>query len=143
LRFADKFQYSIDIQDDIPLEQYRVPAMLLQPHVENAIRHGLIPAEKNDNYLHIKVKGVENGLICIIEDNGIGRKRSLELKKFRSTDHRSMGSKISKERLEMIRSLKLGNITEEIDDIVDNNGKVVGTIVKILLLNINSVSLSD
>lgn len=143
LRFADKFQYSIEIQDGIPLEMYRVPAMLLQPYVENAIRHGLIPANKDDNFLLIQVKSVENGVLCLIEDNGIGRKRSLELKKTRATDHKSMGSKISKERLEMIRSLKIGNITEEIEDIVDNDGNVKGTVVKILLLNIISVSLSD
>jgi hypothetical protein len=133
LRFADKFQYSIQIEEGLPLTQCKVPAMLLQPYVENAIKHGLIPAEKNNKLLTIVVKSIENGIVCIIEDNGIGRSKSLEMKKGRSTDHRSMGNKISKERLEMIRSLNLGNISEIITDIVDPGGQISGTNVQIMI----------
>ncbi len=133
LRFADKFQYSIQIEEGLPLTQCKVPAMLLQPYVENAIKHGLIPAEKNNKLLTIVVKSIENGIVCIIEDNGIGRSKSLEMKKGRSTDHRSMGNKISKERLEMIRSLNLGNISEIITDMVDPGGQISGTNVQIII----------
>lgn len=131
LRFADKFQYSIQIDEKLPLEEYKVPAMLLQPHVENAIRHGLIPSDKDNNLLSIVVKATDNGIVCIIQDNGIGRARSLELKKHRSSNHRSMGNKISKERLEMIRSLNLANISEDITDIINSKGEICGTNVEI------------
>jgi hypothetical protein len=131
LRFADKFQYSIQIDEKLPLDEYKVPAMLLQPHVENAIRHGLIPSDKDNNLLSIVVKATDNGIVCIIQDNGIGRARSLELKKHRSSNHRSMGNKISKERLEMIRSLNLANISEDITDIINSKGEICGTNVEI------------
>lgn len=131
LRFADKFQYSIQIDEKLPLEEYKVPAMLLQPHVENAIRHGLIPSDKDNNLLSIVVIATVNGIVCIIQDNGIGRARSLDLKKHRSSNHRSMGNKISKERLDMIRSLNLANISEDITDIINSKGEICGTNVEI------------
>lgn len=133
LRFADKFEYSIMIDDDLALDTYKVPAMLLQPHVENAIRHGLIPADKSDNKLQIIVKSQDNGILCIIEDNGIGRAKSFELKQKRFSDHKSMGTKITKERLDMIRALKLGNISEQITDLTDGNNCPIGTRVEILI----------
>jgi hypothetical protein len=135
LRFADKFQYSIQVEEGLPLSQYKVPAMLLQPYVENAIKHGLIPTVKENKLLTIVVKSIEDGIVCIIEDNGMGRSKSMEMKKGRSTDHKSMGNKISKERLEMIRSLKLGNISEIITDIVDQKGQISGTNVQIIITN--------
>ena len=133
LRFADKFAYSITIDDNINLDHYNVPAMLLQPHVENAIRHGLVPSGKNDNHFYISMINKTNGILCVIEDNGIGRTKSLELKNSKINEHRSMGNKISKERLEVIRSLKLGFITETIIDLTDSMGEICGTRVEIFI----------
>jgi LytS/YehU family sensor histidine kinase len=133
LRFADKFNYLIEIDETLPLDQFMVPAMLLQPHVENAIRHGLIPSNKDNNFLKISVKGLNDSIVCEINDNGIGRAKSVEIKSRKSSDHRSMGNKISKERLEMIRALKLGNISEVITDLVDDSDQPMGTKVVITI----------
>lgn len=133
LRFADNFQYSIEVNDDLPLDEYKVPAMLLQPHVENAIRHGLIPSTKDNNFLYINVKESDKGILCEIIDNGIGREKSLEMKKKVNSEHRSMGNKISKERLDMIRALKLGYISEFITDLKDESGMAIGTKVEIFI----------
>ncbi|MBK7698650.1 MAG: histidine kinase [Saprospiraceae bacterium] len=138
LRFADKFDYDINIDSAIRLEDYDVPAMLLQPHVENAIRHGLIPNQKAKNFLQINIKKDINNVVCEIIDNGIGRSRSLELKGKSNTDHRSMGNKISKERLEMIRALKLAYISEKISDLSDEYGQSAGTKVEILIFKRSS-----
>lgn len=138
LRFADKFDYDINIDTAIRLEDYDVPAMLLQPHVENAIRHGLIPNQKAKNFLQINIKKDINNVVCEIIDNGIGRSRSLELKGKSNTDHRSMGNKISKERLEMIRALKLAYISEKISDLSDEYGQSAGTKVEILIFKRSS-----
>jgi Histidine kinase/Y_Y_Y domain len=132
LRFADKYEYDIKIQPGLDLSKVHVPAMLLQPHVENAIRHGLVLSDNDNNYLSIDVYESEDGIMCVIKDNGIGRSKSLELKKNNQNRHRSLGNKISKERLEVIRELKLAHIVETIDDVVCNN-KVCGTEVRIFI----------
>ncbi len=132
LRFADKYQYEIKVDAVLDLSKIMVPAMLLQPHVENAIRHGLVTSGKSNNFLLIDVSKTDEGIVCIIRDNGIGRAKSLELKMFKQERHRSLGNKISKERLEVIRELKLANITETIEDLFFEN-KVCGTEVKIFI----------
>lgn len=132
LRFADKYEYDIKIQSGLDLSKVLVPAMLLQPHVENAIRHGLVPSGNDNNYLNIDVYETEDGIMCVIKDNGIGRSKSLELKKNSQDRHRSLGNKISKERLEVIRDLKLAHIVETIDDVICDN-KVCGTEVRIFI----------
>jgi sensor histidine kinase YesM len=132
LRFADKYEYEIKIQPGLDLSQVKVPAMLLQPHVENAIRHGLVPSGKDDNFLNVEVYKLGEGILCSIKDNGVGRSKSLELKMYKQERHRSLGNKISKERLEVIRDLKLANITETIDDVICDN-MICGTEVRIFI----------
>lgn len=132
LRFADKYEYEIKIQPGLDLSEVKVPAMLLQPHVENAIRHGLVPSGKDDNFLNIEVYKLGEGILCSIKDNGVGRSKSLELKMYKQERHRSLGNKISKERLEVIRDLKLANITETIDDVICDN-MICGTEVRIFI----------
>ncbi|MBK9735598.1 MAG: hypothetical protein IPO92_11770 [Saprospiraceae bacterium] len=118
LRFSDKFTYQIDIDKNIDLHKYFVPAMLLQPHVENAIRHGLVPSTRENNELNISVNRVEGGILCSIKDNGM-EERGSQLKKMSADNkHKSLGNKISKERLEAIRSLKLANISESVKNIL-------------------------
>jgi hypothetical protein len=133
LRFSNIFTYSFEIDEDIKLDQYIVPAMLLQPHVENAIRHGLTTSDNKDNRLTVTVRRCEGGICCVVEDNGIGRQQSLELKQKGKTEHRSMGNKISKERIELIRSLKLGNIRETITDLSSEHESGSGTRVEIFI----------
>lgn len=132
LRFADKYEYEIKIQHGLDLSEVKVPAMLLQPHVENAIRHGLVPSGKDNNFLNIEVYKLGEGILCSIKDNGVGRSKSLELKMYKQERHRSLGNKISKERLEVIRDLKLANITETIDDVICDN-MICGTEVRIFI----------
>jgi hypothetical protein len=132
LRFEDKFKYEIKIDPGLGINKVMVPAMLLQPHVENAIKHGLIPSKNDNNFLEISVYAVKGGIMCQIIDNGIGRTASFDIKKKAPSQHKSLGNKISKERLEVIRSLNLANITEEVSDIMDG-GDVCGTRVQIFI----------
>lgn len=88
--------------------------------------------------MQINIKKDINNVVCEIIDNGIGRSRSLELKGKSNTDHRSMGNKISKERLEMIRALKLAYISEKISDLSDEYGQSAGTKVEILIFKRSS-----
>lgn len=135
LRFSDKFQYKIDIDKSVDLEQYTIPAMLIQPHVENAIRHGLIPSGHYDNnLLEVSVLTINGGVQCIVKDNGIGRTRSHQIKGEAAKEHLSLGSKIARERLDAIKELNLTNITQRVSDIVVD-GNICGTIVEITILD--------
>ena len=132
LRFSDRFRYEINMDDSIDLKNVEVPAMLLQPHVENAIRHGLIPCDSDNNLLQINIYSVNDGVICAIKDNGIGRSQSFINKQGKENRHKSLGNKISKERLDAIRSLHLAYITEEISDVIVD-GEIRGTCVEIYI----------
>jgi LytS/YehU family sensor histidine kinase len=135
LRFSEKFTYQIDVDEDINLEEILVPAMLLQPHVENAIRHGLIPSDKVDSKLILSIQRRDDCVYCRIIDNGIGRSESRTRKQQLGSTHRSMGNEILSERINLIRSLNLSQITESINDILDSDGKIVGTSVEIKICN--------
>ena len=135
LRFSDKFQYKVDIASSINMDGYTIPAMLIQPHVENAIRHGLIPSGNNhNNLLEVSVLSIKGGVQCIVKDNGIGRQRSHQIKGAAAKEHLSLGSKITRERLDAIKELNLSNITQRVSDIIVD-GNVCGTIVEITILD--------
>ena len=125
LRFNNKFDFTIkkniNIEDDMAL-----PPLLLQPFVENAIIHGLIPKEEkgkiNINFI------IENeSLICTIEDTGIGFDKSKALKESLISAHKSMALDITKKRLEMIETSTTKKAKVEILEIKNENDKVLGT----------------
>jgi tetratricopeptide (TPR) repeat protein/anti-sigma regulatory factor (Ser/Thr protein kinase) len=97
-RFRDKFEYEIDIDGSINAESVLVPPMLIQPYIENAVWHGL---RYRETVGHLKLTMVqENGsLVVTISDNGIGRKRSEDLKTENQKKHKSTGLKNIRERL--------------------------------------------
>lgn len=132
-RFNFKFDYEINVDEDVDQEFTEIPPMLLQPYVENAIWHGLMHKHdgKGELCIHIKVK--EGNLEFIIEDNGIGRKKSMTLKSKTKTKHQSIGMQITADRLEMANRLygtagKLSVIDKE-----DEKGKSLGTKVVFFL----------
>ncbi|MCB9363871.1 MAG: histidine kinase [Flavobacteriales bacterium] len=129
MRFDKQFDYQIKISDEIDNDYDKIPSMLLQPYVENAIWHGLM--NKGEiGQIKIEIQLKENYLCCSIEDNGIGRKKAAEISANRKIAHKSVGMSITKERLDLISSTDL-NIN--IIDIVNSVGVEIGTkvIVKI------------
>jgi len=129
LRFEDKFSYRIDVDESIDKEKVFVPAMLLQPYVENAIRHGMRFLEGRNGEIVIRIFTLENNLVCIIDDNGIGREKASELKSRMHVEYQGKGMNISKRRAELY------NIQQEVIDKKDQQGKAAGTtiIIKIPL----------
>jgi sensor histidine kinase YesM len=111
---------------------YKIPSMVLQPFIENAIWHGLLNKEEGVGELSIKCKEHSpdaNQIICEITDNGVGRKKSSEYKNSLK-QHKSKGLDITKERL--VR-LSKGEISEpiEFEDLYDAQGMATGTKVTI------------
>ena len=125
LRMENQLEYSISIADDINANAIMVPTMLVQPYVENAIIHGLLPKD-TDRQLHVRFTLRNNFLHCEIEDNGIGRKESQLLNAKRNKKHTSSGMKITQERLEIlgfehgtIPQLKIHDLTQGTMVVVD------------------------
>lgn len=128
LRFDDSFDFEISIADDIDTSFIRIPAMMIQPFAENALWHGLIH-KAGKKKLNISFKQENSRLVCTIEDNGIGRKRSAELKTLSQAKNHSMGIKITEERLQLLKA----DATILIADLMNNNGEASGTKVTIFI----------
>ncbi len=131
MRFKQKFEYHIIIDPSIDKNYDQIPSMLIQPYVENAIKHGLLPNEGNGK-LEITLEKQGDTILCIIEDNGIGRKKSMEMKTIRVTQHKSMGMTITQERLSVLNSSLKSNIFVEIIDLYQN-GEPAGTKVQLII----------
>lgn len=129
LRFSDKFDYQIEVDDEIDYD-VGLPPMLIQPHVENAILHGIKPKE-GKGFLKISFTKEEDQLCCVVDDDGIGREKAKSLPGKKA--HRSMATQINKDRIELLKR----SIDEFIDlQIVDKHnqaGDAAGTTVIIRL----------
>ena len=133
LRFNGKIQYRIELKDDIDPENTWLPSMVLQPFVENAIWHGLMPRDKPlEGLISISIGRDKDQLWCRIEDNGIGREKALELQQKSVWKSKSLGLKITEERLRL-----LGKGLQEqlirITDLKDELGQALGTRVEIVI----------
>lgn len=133
MRFHDKFQYRIDIQDDIDSDATMIPNMLIQPQLENAIWHGLRYKE-GIGLLTLKVLEENNCLYAIVEDNGIGLTKSKELKTKHQREHNSRGLTNTYERINLLNSLYNTNISI---DIKEKEGEDTGVIVTLRFPLIN------
>lgn len=133
MRFDNKFTWHIDISDDIDTDYIEIPAMLLQPYVENAILHGLTPRGEGGK-LEIILRMQGNTLLCRIRDNGIGRERARDMRQLSGRkDHRSLGMKITSDRLELINNLHGSQLSMTITDLKNEDGSPAGTQVDIFI----------
>ncbi|WP_353720682.1 histidine kinase [Dyadobacter sp. 676] len=134
MRFEQSFVYSIDIDDELEADDILLPSMLLQPYVENAIWHGLM---HKDGYRELKIsfdRIDEEVFKCTIDDNGIGRRKSFEIKQknAHTKRHKSKGLQIAKDRLDLI-DRQGQHASVEIIDKYDCNDRATGTKVVIEL----------
>ena len=121
LRFNNIFTYTIDIEDSIHASEIKVPPMLLQPFVENAIEYGLKEKKEGGNLL-LKIEKEQQGLLFIIQDNGIGRSAKAKQEKITEELH---ATSIFIERLKMRKKGEEKTFT--IEDLFDNNNTPIGT----------------
>ncbi len=130
IRFKDKFEYTITVDDEIDPLMHKVPTMLIQPYVENSICHGLMPKE-GKGFVSIDLKLKEDHILCVIEDNGIGREAAKERNLKRENNHNSLGTQITKSRLDLVNELYGTSLQTIYTDIKDENGDPDGTRVEI------------
>lgn len=120
LRFGSDFTYQINIANEIDIHNIYLPPLLLQPFVENAIKHGLLH-KKGEKKLFICLEKKETILLCIIKDNGIGRKRSAEIKQRQQENHQSFSTEATQKRLELLNRTNNQKIELTINDLYENN----------------------
>jgi two-component sensor histidine kinase len=123
LRFDDKFDYTITVNKELDSKAIFVPAMLLQPYVENSIRHGIRHLENTKGEININIETGHGFLICHLEDNGVGREKALTLRNDLHAEYQSRGMQLSKRRAELY------GIDQEIIDKKDGNGNATGTLI--------------
>ncbi len=130
LRFHNKFEFKITSSEAVEFNM-GLPPLLIQPFVENAILHGLVP---KDSYGKIEVvfDVKDNQLVCTITDDGIGISKSKEIKQNSMQAHQSMAMEITKKRLEIMEATILKSAQIEIKEIEENN-QIKGTRVTLKL----------
>jgi LytS/YehU family sensor histidine kinase len=134
VRSGNKFQYEISVDPSLNQNEPIIPPMLIQPMVENAVKHGLMPLDGNDGLLQISFTHHEkHSLCCTITDNGIGIQNSLNSKRDTST-RLSKALNITQRRIELLRrSTKSSLYSMTILDLRDTSKSESGTVVEILL----------
>jgi len=131
LRFSSKFHYKISVESSIDSENVLISPLIIQPFVENAIWHGLMHLKDKQGEVLIGFEKINGSLKCTINDNGIGRKRSMELKK--GTMHESMGLSIAKERLQIVNMMNKAKTSINLIDKTNTDGTPSGTIVELFM----------
>lgn len=105
MRFKDRFEYRISCEDGIDQETVAIPAMILQPFVENSIIHGILPNEEVKGMIDVQIRKTGEILEIIIRDNGIGIDNSRQSKSQIEGDHKSQGMDITTKRIELLNRL--------------------------------------
>uniref|UniRef100_UPI002637361B sensor histidine kinase n=1 Tax=Flavobacterium sp. TaxID=239 RepID=UPI002637361B len=133
LRFEDKFSYTINSHGSN--EDIKIPTMLIQPYVENAIKHGLLHKKENRNLMvDFELLKEEKVLKCIILDDGIGREKASKL---RSAQHKSFATEATQHRLDLLNFGKERKIGTTIEDLMNENKEAIGTKVTLLIPILN------
>lgn len=126
MRFREGFDYHISFKNTIDAGDVLIPPLILQPFCENAIWHGLMQKE-GAGKLEISLNMNDNALHCSITDNGIGRKKAEEIKSKNVEKDKSLGLKITSDRLDLFNRNEGMQTSYNIEDLYDEAGKACGT----------------
>ena len=130
LRFNNKFSFNIVVAPNVDITMVKVPPLLIQPFAENAIWHGLM--QKNESgHLDVNIAQQDNHLILRVTDDGVGRKKASEIKSKSATRHKSLGLKITEDRIAMLAASTMTESFITINDLVHPDGSAAGTEVAI------------
>ncbi len=131
LRFGDKVEVEFIVDDQLYEEEYFIPPLIIQPIIENSFKHGLLhKTTKGKLKIHLQMDG--DLLYVLVEDNGVGRKKAAQLNQWRDQDKKkSAALQITKDRLQLLRSVKRRPNNPKITDLTDTQGHAQGTRVEI------------
>jgi len=130
LRYPEKFEYSLKVDDNIDQEDMSIPPMLVQPFIENAIEHG-IRHKKTKGRIVISFELKDKKIVCEIEDDGVGREKAWEAEYTERGDRKSLATEIIKDRIQVLNKKFKQKINLEIIDLRSEKAEALGT--KVLL----------
>ncbi len=130
LCYDDRFDYQIEIEEIMDLEDHEIPTMIIQPFVENAINHGLLNREE-PGLLSIIVSLKNDRIICEVKDNGVGRAQASLIRQKTKKGHKPRGLEMTKDRIEVVNYIEDSDIKIAIEDLVNAQGEALGTEVLI------------
>jgi sensor histidine kinase YesM len=111
LRFGKQFEYALTVVGVADKEELAIPAMIIQPFVENALKHGLLHKDGEKKLsIQFELQHSQKQLVCTITDNGVGRKRSDEINARKVKNHKSFAVNATQKRLELLNKYYQGKI---------------------------------
>lgn len=131
-RFDEDFSYEIHVGKNIDQESIKIPTMLLQPYVENAVKHGLLH-KQGDKKVAISFEIQNNELHIGIDDNGIGRQKSSALNQIKNKNHQSFATEALQNRIALLNEYNHKNIALKIIDKHNLQNQPTGTLVEIII----------
>ncbi len=133
LRYNHKFDFEIDVDPMLDIEEISIPPMLAQPFIENAVEHGIKYIEDN-GLITVSFTLMENSIMLIVEDNGIGIKAAKNMKNKKGSEHKSLATIITRERIEILnKGKRKKRYSMQVNETTDVSGKVDGTRVKLII----------
>ncbi len=126
VRYSDKFDYTIDVDEAIDTESLMIPPMLAQPVIENAIEHGIRHKETIGKIIirfHLK----DNTVMFEVEDDGIGREKAMEIIQKQDKEHKSFATAITRERIQVLNKKLKKKISMNILDLKNEKDEPLGT----------------
>ncbi len=133
LRIPGQFEFDIQVDPTIDSQRTKIPNMILQPLIENSIRHGIRHLHDKRGYIAVTLKKEGQYILCSVTDNGIGRKKKKEAGENMINESKSYGMEIINNRLEIFSSFYNTESVFEIEDLFDKEGIPAGTKVNIKL----------
>ncbi len=130
-RFENDFEYQFSLPSELDLSQYKIPSMIIQPFVENAIKHGLMH-KKGVKVLKINAEIIDNYWHFTIEDNGIGRAKSAEIN-MNIKKHSSFATTAIDDRIGLINKISSSKIEINTEDKISNSNESLGTKITIMI----------
>ena len=125
------FEFQMEIAPDVPLQEIKIPPLIIQPYIENAIWHGLQYKTSGKGLLQLQVSMLHEKCQIVIEDNGIGRVASMEYKKKSRNLHQSHGLNVTAERIALFHLKYQNDARIDIIDLEDAAGNALGTRVEL------------
>jgi tetratricopeptide (TPR) repeat protein len=126
IRFPDKFDFTIEVDEQLDTESVQIPPMLTQPFIENSIEHGIKHRNSRGN-IKVRFLKKESSLVVEVEDDGVGREKAKEILVEQNINHKSIATVITQERIRILNKKLKSKISMDIIDLVDEKGVPSGT----------------